>query len=1561
MNNKRLRICWALLFCVLTIFCAFPAFAVSDARFSGEGTEAEPYVIDSPQALIALRDAVNGGERFNGVYFLQKDDLDMSGIVWTPIGEYDGENYFAGTYDGGGHCIRNIDCDKADGSALFGALGGRIMNLGIEQSRFTGGVCAAFACESAYDAASIVNCYSRAYLVGTQMGGIAGNFSGSIIGCWSDGTYFGDNYGGVAYSCPKITACYTTADTLDADETRRSSSLIDAETLNSATFVNQLNADLDICALTAGISTSKLKLWRQNPEGAGLSSGSAADHKPFQGSGTGLDPYRINTREDLITLSHAVDAGFSFAEKYLRQESDIDLKGVEWDPIGSYRENCFFYGTYDGGGHTINNIVCINDDSCGLFAVLSGTVINLGVENGNFSGSNYCGAIAGISGNADARILNCYSTASVSGNKAGGLAGVFFGRMANCYTDPVLEGYSTGGLAAMGNIFYACYTTADNLTDPANMAVCFACEKDVAPAELTSLKDGNNHNISVVAFLEKLEDEPLRLWENEGGRLRLSEEKAEYKELRGKGKKDNPFLVKTAEELSFFRDIVNAGHSFCGEYILQEADIDLKGSPWTPIGTGEDICFYGCYDGGGYAIDNLVCEGYDAAGFFGELGGTVMNLGIRSGSLSGGRCGGIASRAGKALENAPMILNCYNRASVSGEYAGGIAASFDGRIAGCFSDCAINGVRGSGGICAYDAEEIIYCCSTSEIAPSTVAGTVKSVYTLDEATQGKRIVQLLNGSIVHSAQRAETEPATFCVWTVQDGEVTLSAAPFHSTFSSLFGLAMLHKGIVIKLAVLCVLMLLCLAALLMYRHIAKQRGWHIFARPRAALRAYLETRYARYGKIPYWLYLGLFLGCTVFALFLLFKLATPLRELLAFAGFMLVYLLLPGYVLARRLHALDCGAALYALCGLGGIAILTASYLLSSLVHSPILLYALSPFAALISLIFMRHDFKCGRLRLDALRPDLRTLCIVAAFTTISFAVRAIDGASPELSGTVTMFADSAFIAENSAALINGLPAVRFDLADYPFRYHLLSNLLQSCAIRITGISAVDVYMKFWSFCYLPLSICALYTLCREYLGEGRRAWACTILALCCSHLSFGLFYIFSGTSAIHQNLDMRMGNLWVYLMFFPNGTDIAIPTILGTGIVALQAYREKCSAAVAAAGMLLLCFLTTSAKVPFGACVAGALCGSVLLSLCQGKKLRSLKTPLLLMLASLIGLFAAYLLFVYDPSPMNKMSSAMFAFGDERNSVCFSTLYITVSKLFEPLGLFTSDTGRTILSLLLTPLYLFALLPLTMPAFILWMREQLKSFRDISLENMFICGVAVCGLLANGILCFDGMSQLYFFLAACLFVQLPALGWLWARRSSMKRSWRIVCALLLALSLFFPFEDSMKRIMQSEYALQKMDPENDFVPEPTWDGLTNYEYEAMCWIRDNTPEDAVLAIDRFYVCDPEADDVARPAESENASFFYYGAYAQRHLMLGGWSYSAQVETMYERTTARLEALEELYDPSTPDRAAIMREYGASYLVVSRIIHEDMFRYGDSLTLLYANRDIAVYGLPEHA
>ncbi len=129
------------------------------------------------------------------------------------------------------------------------------------------------------------------------------------------------------------------------------------------------------------------------------------------------------------------------------------------------------------------------------------------------------------------------------------------------------------------------------------------------------------------------------------------------------------------------------------------ADIDLTGKGWTPIGTDYDNSYIGTFDGGGHTIMGLtVTTNYQYVGLFGRLGeaGTVKNVvmeGVNNHSL--GYAGGVVgfSRGG-------TIENCSVSGSVSGTLCAGgvVGAQWGASITGCSSSATVKGTRYVGGV-----------------------------------------------------------------------------------------------------------------------------------------------------------------------------------------------------------------------------------------------------------------------------------------------------------------------------------------------------------------------------------------------------------------------------------------------------------------------------------------------------------------------------------------------------------------------------------------------------------------------------------------------------------------------------------------------------------------------------------------------------------------------------------------------------------------------------------------------------------------------------------------------
>ena len=183
--------------------------------------------------------------------------------------------------------------------------------------------------------------------------------------------------------------------------------------------------------------------------------------------------------------------------------------------------------------------------------------------------------------------------------------------------------------------------------------------------------------------------------------------------LKGTGTSDDPFLIQSKNDLIEFREMVNSGLDFSDKYVIQTNDIDLSPiSNWIPIGIMESGKYFcGTYDGRGHTINNLtISPNFEKeretmySGFFGQLGGTVKNLGFENGYIYGDYIGGIASHP---YQN-PQIVNCYFKGTlVSNDRAGGIADNFSGgKIVNCYFEGTINAPTAYG-IASYQASAVI--------------------------------------------------------------------------------------------------------------------------------------------------------------------------------------------------------------------------------------------------------------------------------------------------------------------------------------------------------------------------------------------------------------------------------------------------------------------------------------------------------------------------------------------------------------------------------------------------------------------------------------------------------------------------------------------------------------------------------------------------------------------------------------------------------------------------------------------------------------------------------------
>ena len=251
------------------------------------------------------------------------------------------------------------------------------------------------------------------------------------------------------------------------------------------------------------------------------------------GTGSSTDPLKVYDVETLSRVGKPTSGGaydnWTLSAQYI-QIADIDLslvpldEGSNFTPIGYYygaTNNEPFGGTYDGGGHSISNMIIDNStvSSQAMFGYINrnGTVKNLKlsctingrtysgglvgnnggavekiVVSGSVSGSNYVGGVAG--NNTGGTVKNCYFYGSVIGSNDqssatyfGGVVGynVTSGLVQNCYAAGSIRGYNSGaGATFVGGIVGQNYNTGSTVEN------CVALNQSVTNASSSTMNVG---------------------------------------------------------------------------------------------------------------------------------------------------------------------------------------------------------------------------------------------------------------------------------------------------------------------------------------------------------------------------------------------------------------------------------------------------------------------------------------------------------------------------------------------------------------------------------------------------------------------------------------------------------------------------------------------------------------------------------------------------------------------------------------------------------------------------------------------------------------------------------------------------------------------------------------------------------------------------------------------------------------------------------------------------------------------------------------------------------------
>ena len=396
--------------------------------FSGAGTAASPYIIDTAAKLAGVARLTNANNGWSGgKYFVQTVDIDLNNREWTPIGiqrqnggsaTYSEANaWFRGYYDGNGHVVKNVRVGTSSSRSsvkhvgLFGIIGSaaQIYNLGVETASY----------------------YINHYCDDERVGGFVGYCAGVIQGCYArnvtinqSGVCVIGGFCGQATEGSTIYKSYAYNVSLTQGSGRKGGFVGDGNGTVAFSFVNYYpfksdNSDGSFTYAYGETSVTGTIVGNGGDTGYGpesfMSGGSNGGWPQLIWQACGpldynaTDGYVITTAAQMRSLACFVNNGRSYSGAKIALKADIDLSAYDWAPIGIWQTNRTraFSGTFNGNGYIISNIKIGTSSSRntmyvykGLFGYTSGATINcVGINNAQIYGNGptdyRCGALVG--------------------------------------------------------------------------------------------------------------------------------------------------------------------------------------------------------------------------------------------------------------------------------------------------------------------------------------------------------------------------------------------------------------------------------------------------------------------------------------------------------------------------------------------------------------------------------------------------------------------------------------------------------------------------------------------------------------------------------------------------------------------------------------------------------------------------------------------------------------------------------------------------------------------------------------------------------------------------------------------------------------------------------------------------------------------------------------------------------------------------------------------------------------------------------------------------------------
>ena len=662
-------------------------------------------------------------------------------------------------------------------------------------------------------------------------------------------------------------------------------------------------------------------------------------------------------------------------------------------------------------------------------------------------------------------------------------------------------------------------------------------------------------------------------------------------------------------------------------------------------------------------------------------------------------------------------------------------------------------------------------------------------------------------------------------------------------------------------------------------------------------------------------------------------------KLLIFAAFAVFYMQLPGLLIMKLLKISSghiSGDLLISF--FTGWALVIVQYFLCDLIPGRLILYVLGP---VLSILYIYMVYR-GRLSLTAIgqlkfsRISAGYLAATAILMAYVFLNTQFEYLSPELCTGVSASIDKVYQMGLSMSLSHDYPLQSPWVSGVIEYYHLYSQILLSVPNSLFGLTPDFLVMSCSPYMTVYTVSLGFYSLFRYFCANSSRAGIYTL-----SVILSNMFIARTATSSY----------LFRILFVNDNHGGFAISCLAVCAImtdICIRKYDEGKIPEIRSVALLtVLVMLLTGIKAPVALVFAGAVIGTFMLGLIL--RAQDLRKAVPLTITSILGFAATYMFLIGADPTSGATSDSMINFG-RMTGICFwkDGLIAALTSIGVP------RPARLLCILLVFGAFYFTIYAL--PFVVGYLRELVLVIgrkKDYDFARITIYATALVGFVLMMFMSYEGHSQIYFGTAASAFAPLIAIWFLEARpeisSGAVKHLHTASCVWFFAVLILTTVTIGLDLRDMVPSAEIHADPASVYSP---YTSLSADEYEAVNWIKENTPEDSLFATQMYISVSPEEYDYSI---RWNNCHFLYASYSDRHFYLEGSGFSLED---YE-TPLRLKMIQntnKLYDPANAERGDLARSLDIDYVMVTKKIYPTTPDLSsDDYESVFSNPDIEIY------